>query len=66
MCKIQEREYSIYRQVYSAMKGVMDRMSAEKTAEHYQMCSAFLMILGYVMYLVGHLGQSAGEGADPF
>lgn len=50
MCKIQEREYSIYRRVYSAMKGGW--IMSEKKLRNITDVLCFLMILGYVMYLV--------------
>ena len=50
VCKIQEREYLIYRRVYFAMKGGW--IMSEKKLRNITDVLCFLMILGYVMYLV--------------
>ena len=55
MCKIQKREYSIYRRVYSAMKGGW--IMSEKKLRNITDVLCFLMILGYVMYLVATWGN---------
>ena len=55
MCKIQEREYLIYRRVYSAMKGGW--IMSEKKLRNITDVLCFLMILGYVMYLVATWGN---------
>ena len=55
MCKIQKREYSIYRRVYSAMKGGW--IMSEKKLRNITDVLCFLMILGYVVYLVATWGN---------
>ena len=55
MCKIQKREYSIYRRVYFAMKGGW--IMSEKKLRNITDVLCFLMILGYVMYLVATWGN---------
>ena len=61
VCKIQEKEYLIYRRVYSAMKGGW--IMSEKKLRNITDVLCFLMILGYVMYLVWEEGQPS-SGAD--
>lgn len=64
VCKIQEREYLIYRRVYFEIKGGWI-MSEKKTAEYYR--CALLSDDPWVRDVsCGYLGKSAGEGADPF
>lgn len=55
MCKIQKREYSIYRRVYFEMKGGW--IMSEKKLRNITDVLCFLMILGYVMYLVATWGN---------
>ena len=55
VCKIQEREYLIYRRVYFAMKGGW--IMSEKKLRNITDVLCFLMILGYVMYLVATWGN---------
>lgn len=55
VCKIQKREYSIYRRVYFAMKGGW--IMSEKKLRNITDVLCFLMILGYVMYLVATWGN---------
>ena len=55
VCKIQEREYLIYRRVYSAMKGGW--IMSEKKLRNITDVICFLMILVYVMYLVATWGN---------
>ena len=55
VCKIQEREYLIYRRVYFAMKGGW--IMSEKKLRNITDVLCFLMILGSVMYLVATWGN---------